>query len=546
MCSRWAGLSEEAVHAVQLTGAMFGPRPTLVATDDARRVLAGRLIAGADTARGASWIGLSALAARLTGDHAAARELSQRAAVSALVSGGAWGPAAVGLAMDRGHGALLVDFARRLALVCEDDVAACTWSLRTLIHTGNQALAVQLGRRSPHPQEPSWTAAVAPAAYSVGHGELAVHWLRACAEDPGFDTPSDELGAAVSSMAAILNRDEARDILGGLLQRWDEVAIAPEAELADALWRLVERADHPGLALGMAEMLHRGSSDVLDRETARREQARLVARDMGVAAGLLAVGLFERDRDVASGIDALSRTRSILDIERLRATLAEVVERLRVQRVDQLSEDQRNALIRSAASAAIGLDDGHRERLREQLADAGLVVEPELLAGIPEAPGASVREALAVACAHDFGELVASGSFGQARAIVLRGALVQRAGALPGRLAVDALLNAGAILEAHQLALRLLELYPGDQAAATAALVTAGWRARQDEAEALVLRTVAGRPALARQVPDALRQVAEIDPRAALTAASVARTDPAFRGVADELDELVERLRAEE
>lgn len=250
MCRRWAGLSQEAVDAVQLTEAMFGPRPTLVASDDARVVLARRLSAGADTATAESHVGLRALAARLTGDHAAARELGQRAAVSALASGGAWGPAAVGLAMDRGHGALLVDFARRLALAREDDAEACTWSLRTLIHTGNQALAVRLARRSPHPQEPSWTAAVAPAAYSVGRRELAVHWLRACAEGPRFDTPSDDLGAAVSSMAAILDGDEAGELLAGLLRRWDEVGIAPEAELADALWRLVERADDPGLASG--------------------------------------------------------------------------------------------------------------------------------------------------------------------------------------------------------------------------------------------------------------------------------------------------------
>ena len=152
MCSRWAGLSQEAVDAIKLTEAIFGPRPTLVANDDPRPVLARRLSAGADAATAESHIGLRALAARLTGDHAAARELSQRAAVSALASGGAWGPAAVALAMDRGHGALLVDFARRLALAREDDAEACTWSLRTLIHTGNQALAVQLARRSPHPK----------------------------------------------------------------------------------------------------------------------------------------------------------------------------------------------------------------------------------------------------------------------------------------------------------------------------------------------------------------------------------------------------------
>ena len=364
MCSRWAGLSQEAVDAIKLTEAIFGPRPTLVANDDPRPVLARRLSAGADAATAESHIGLRALAARLTGDHAAARELSQRAAVSALASGGAWGPAAVALAMDRGHGALLVDFARRLALAREDDAEACTWSLRTLIHTGNQALAVQLARRSPHPQEPAWTAAVAPAAHSVGRRELAVRWLRACAEGPGFDTPSDELGPAVRPMAAILDPDEARDLLSRLLRRWGEVAIAPGAELADALWRLVERADDPGLALGVAEMPYRGSPGALDRDEARREQERLAARDMGVAAGLLAVGLFQSHRDLAGGIDALTRTRSILDIERLRAMLVEVIEQLRVERADQLSEDQRNALIRSAAAAAIGLDGDHRERSR--------------------------------------------------------------------------------------------------------------------------------------------------------------------------------------
>jgi hypothetical protein len=243
--------------------------------------------------------------------------------------------------------------------------------------------------------------------------------------------------------------------------------------------------------------------------------------------------LFEHTRDMGPALAALTAWRANLAMDRHGLML----ERL-LRTLSHAPESRERERLESEVLLALPFAPAPRRIVLEQ--------ESERLGiGVPDLPptGLGAESTLVRTFLNDITEQLRGGSWVLARKLALHAALDVGVGAAPGRLVVDALINGGSPLEAHQLARTLAADYPRDGSALTALLVTAGWRARRDEANMAAEAALANPPSLPEALPDLLRQVAQVDPTGAAEACARAIGDPHYERLRDQLDTLATELR---
>lgn len=519
----WEGVDDDSVSGLLAAVALSRSGSRDPDDEPTQRVIAHLRRACKGARDPCACVALESSAAWLSGDIALARASAVKAAVAAVQPPVAWGPAAIALTIDTGRGLLLVDFARRLAEERPDDADAQAWALRTLVITGHAGLAMRLAAPSEHPRHAGWTATMADIAHALGQRDTARRWLCECVAGPAFGLPPDaKIGDVMAAAGRVLGREEAVELLEDLAARWS--AATAEARIpqdaAEPLWRLIAVADSSELALLMTATVASCENDATSDEPLPGGGSERVA-------ALVAEAVFDRDGRPPDGIAALVAWRALGRGDRHRATLLRLVGRLRPEDVAELSDDDRARLAREGQLACVGMASHERECLRRRLAGSGIAMSDDL-AGV-DSYASSLTGLLEHSFRSEAMQALRQGSFPLARALALDASLDRRLGASPGRLMVDALVHGGSALEAQQLANHLVNLYPDDASALAAALITAGWRARQDEAADHALAASDTPSALPELLPAVLRDVASVDPRAALSACRRALADRRYQ-----------------